>query len=139
MEDRNPKRRILVIDPDGEIEQMLRHALTGTECEISRALIYESLHDTVVYRYPFDLVVLNLTGKARWLLDMVYILRRLHPDVVALTMSRSADERMWIDVLDRGGSDLLTIPPDRNELRRVLLKALNLDQAENIRRSADAA
>ena len=41
-----------------------------------------------------------------------------------LIVSRHADERLWAEVLNLGGFDVLSLPVDRDELRRVLSSAL---------------
>jgi DNA-binding NtrC family response regulator len=41
-----------------------------------------------------------------------------------LVVSRHADERLWAEVLNLGGFDVLTLPFDRDELGRALSSAL---------------
>ena len=41
-----------------------------------------------------------------------------------LVVSRHADERLWAEVLNLGGFDVLALPFDRDELSRVLSSAL---------------
>ncbi len=41
-----------------------------------------------------------------------------------LVVSRHADERLWAKVLNLGGFDVLSLPFDRDELRRALSSAL---------------
>ncbi len=41
-----------------------------------------------------------------------------------LVVSRHADERLWAEVLDLGGFDVLAMPFHRDELRRALSSAL---------------
>jgi DNA-binding NtrC family response regulator len=41
-----------------------------------------------------------------------------------LVVSRHADERLWAEVLNLGGFDVLALPFDREELRRALSSAL---------------
>jgi DNA-binding NtrC family response regulator len=43
---------------------------------------------------------------------------------VMLVVSRHADERLWAEVLNLGGFDVLALPFDRDELRRALSQAL---------------
>lgn len=44
---------------------------------------------------------------------------RADPSAV-IVVSRLADERLWVEVLNRGGYDVLAIPFDRSEVLRVL-------------------
>jgi DNA-binding NtrC family response regulator len=41
-----------------------------------------------------------------------------------LVVSRQADERLWAEVLNLGGFDVLALPFDREELRRALSSAI---------------
>jgi DNA-binding NtrC family response regulator len=41
-----------------------------------------------------------------------------------MVVSRHADERLWAEVLNLGGFDVLALPFDREELRRALSSAL---------------
>jgi DNA-binding response OmpR family regulator len=43
---------------------------------------------------------------------------------LTLVVSRHADERLWSEVLNLGGFDVLALPFDREELRRALSSAL---------------
>ena len=43
---------------------------------------------------------------------------------LVLVVSRHADERLWAEVLNLGGFDVLSLPFDRDELRRSLSSAL---------------
>lgn len=74
-------------------------------------------------QYPIRLVVAE-AGFAPWpwqeLLDYLRLLP--HPAQLIVT-SRTADEALWADVLNRGGFDVLPRPFDREELRRVVLSA----------------
>jgi DNA-binding NtrC family response regulator len=139
MEDRDRKFRILVIDPEGEVEQLVRNLLAGMDCDVFGVQSNEPAYDTFVYRRPFHVVVMNLTSKTMRLLDMIPVLQQLHPNTETLLMSRSADERMWADVLAFGGYDLLTVPPDRQELVNALRRALDREQSAEVLHSADAA
>jgi nucleotide-binding universal stress UspA family protein len=61
-----------------------------------------------------------------------------------LVVSRHADERLWAEVLNLGGFDVLTLPFDRDELGRVLSSALRhspvpMDWALQFAHAFDAA
>jgi DNA-binding NtrC family response regulator len=53
-----------------------------------------------------------------------------------LIVSRHADERLWADVLTLGGFDVLALPFDRNELRRVLSSALRHSRRDSVAAAA---
>jgi CheY-like chemotaxis protein len=51
----------------------------------------------------------------------------LHPDARVIFTSRLADEDMWIEVLEKGGHDLLGKPFSETELRQAVRRALRRD------------
>ncbi|MDX2150869.1 MAG: response regulator [Bryobacteraceae bacterium] len=70
-------------------------------------------------------------GDWKRLLEMAN--RRAEPPLVVVT-SRLADERLWAEVLNLGGYDLLMKPWDRGELTRVLeLARLNWQEGRAVR------
>jgi DNA-binding NtrC family response regulator len=53
-----------------------------------------------------------------------------------LVVSRHADERLWAEVLNLGGFDVLSLPFDRAELRRVLSSALRHSRRDSVAAAA---
>jgi DNA-binding response OmpR family regulator len=58
-----------------------------------------------------------------------------------IVASHLADESLWVDVLDRGGYDVLAMPFDPNEVLRVVSLAWRQwqQESERLARSASAA
>jgi DNA-binding NtrC family response regulator len=52
------------------------------------------------------------------------LLEEAQAQSLMLVVSRHADERLWAEVLNLGGFDVLALPFDRDELRRALSPAL---------------
>jgi DNA-binding response OmpR family regulator len=66
--------------------------------------------------------------------DVLHSSASLADPPAVIIASRLADERLWLDVLQAGGYDVLTKPFNRNEVARIL--ALAAAQAPALRRSA---
>ena len=55
--------------------------------------------------------------------DAMILKTTRHPDAVLVVTAESADERLWLDVLDQGAYDLILKPFFADELLRVLANA----------------
>jgi DNA-binding NtrC family response regulator len=109
---------ILLIGPLDSRRRALRSILTPPQWEIREASTYaeavgilDDLHigvticDTEVQGGNWQALLRNLQG-------------RTHPPNVIVS-SRLADERLWAEVLNLGGYDVLVQPFDRSEVLRV--------------------
>jgi DNA-binding NtrC family response regulator len=131
--------RVLVFDPEGELEKLVTDIFSETPCDVVNARSSDLLHETFTYQFPFDAVVMNLTRRTNHLLDMIPAIRKASPKAEVLALSRSADERLWLDVLDRGAHDPFMTPPDRAEFLDAVLEAIHAQEPDEDMRSADAA
>jgi DNA-binding NtrC family response regulator len=131
--------RVLVFDPEGEVGRFVTDILAETPCDVARAQSGDSLYDTYTYQFPFDAVVMNLTRRTGHFLDMIPAIREVSPKVRIFVLSRMADERLWLHVLDRGAHDLFVAPPDRAEFLGAILQAIQAQEADESMRPADAA
>ncbi|MBZ5500484.1 MAG: hypothetical protein LAP85_29170 [Acidobacteriia bacterium] len=131
--------RVLVFDPDGEVEKLVTDILTEAPCDVARAQPSDSLHETFTYHFPFDAVVMNVTQRTGHFLDMIPAIRKVSPKAEIFVLSRSADERLWLDVLDRGAHELFIVPPDRAEFLGAFHQAIQAQKADEAMRPADAA
>ncbi len=131
--------RVLVFDPDGEVEKLVTDILAETPCDVAGAQSGDTLHETFTYCFPFDAVVMNLTRHTGHFLDMIPAMRKAAPEAGIFVLSRSADERLWLDVLDRGAHDLFITPPDRTEFLGAFLRAVQAQTPAEAMRPADAA
>lgn len=111
---------ILVVSPFGEDRELVRAALSSSGCTLCYAdncpSAWRILHDR---RFDAVLTETEFPDALGWgdLLDEIASMRGGPPVIV---MSRCADERLWIDVLERGGYDVLAKPLDETELFRVV-------------------
>ncbi len=117
------KLRVLVLDPDGDVEKSVTDVLAETRCDIARAQSDDWQFETFTYRFPFDAVVMNLTARTGHFLDLIPAIKKVSPNAPIFVVSRLADERMWLRVLNRGADDLFASPPDRAELLCAFLQA----------------
>ncbi len=131
--------RVLVFDPEGEVERFVTDILAETPCDVARAQSGDSLYDTYTYHFPFDAVVMNLTRRTGHFLDMIPAIRKVSPRARVFVLSRMADERLWLHVLDRGAHDLFVAPPDRAEFLGAILQAIQAQESDESMRPADAA
>jgi len=131
--------RVLVFDPDGEVEKLVTDILAETPCEVTGAQSNDLLHETFTYHLPFDAVVMNLTPRTSYFLDMILAIMKVSPKAEIFVFSPSADERLWLDVLDRGAHDLFTTPPDPAEFLGTFLQAVQAQTPPGDMCPADAA
>jgi DNA-binding NtrC family response regulator len=131
--------RVVVFDPEGEVEKLVTDILAATPCDVAAAQSGDSLHETFTYHFPFDAVVMNLTRRTGYFLDMIPAIKKVSPEAEIFVFSRSADERLWHDVLDRGAHDLFITPPDRAEFLGAFLQAIQAHTPDETMHPADAA
>ena len=131
--------RVLVFDPEGELEKFVMDVFADTPCDVVRARSNDSLHQTFTYPFPFDAVVMNLTRRTDHILGMIPAIRKVSPRAEIFVLSRSADERLWLDVLDRGARDLFVSPPDHAEFLDAVLQAVQAQDPDGTMCPADAA
>ena len=122
---REQRPRILVIDPDGEIEALINQVAEDLNCEIVGAESDGLCHDTFSFLIPFALAVMAISERTSHLSKMIPLIRRLSPNAEFILLSRAADDRMWADALANGAHDVFAIPADQREVRKAISKALN--------------
>ncbi len=110
---------LLVISPYQEDSVTVRIAAPAGDCPVSAAYsIREGL--ALLRRQPPRIVICERDlpdGNWRQVLDA---LPQLPSPPLFILASRHADERLWAEVLNLGGYDVLIKPFDRQELTRVL-------------------
>ncbi len=121
---------VLVVSPFEQDHTVLRSILGGSEWNVVSAAdcleawitLHESEIDVVVTECQFR-------GGLSWkdLLDEVEAMQGGHPVIVISTF---ADERLWAEVLNLGGYDLLMKPFDPAEVVRVLKMAGRVWQSD---------
>jgi DNA-binding response OmpR family regulator len=106
--------------------------------EVHTALTYIEAC-TVLQRNAIGVVVCEAClsdGDWRNVLDYLWH-PKAHPDLIVA--SRLADDRLWVEVLDSGGCDVLAKPFDAEELRRVVGLALRASPRAEERRVGGGA
>jgi DNA-binding NtrC family response regulator len=92
-----------------------------SQCVVSCADVQQAR--TAIRHYEAEIVVCDAQvredGNWQELLEEVQLAQLL-----LLVVSRHADERLWARVLNLGGFDVLSLPFDRDELKRALSSAL---------------
>lgn len=84
----------------------------------------EALH-TITDRAPHIVISGSELPDGTWR-DILAASRRLAVPPPVIVAAHSADEGMWVEVLDLGGYDLIARPLDTGELGWILVSALNL-------------
>jgi DNA-binding response OmpR family regulator len=123
----NFKSVLLVGDFDKEEEALIRSVCVRLRCRFSR------VHDWRKVPYQKDdfaqVVIAQSEGSAwNWKTILDHLQRAVWQPHLIVT-SRTADERLWAEVLNLGGYDVLAQPFDRDEVERVVASAARRDAA----------
>lgn len=111
--DIDPATRILVVDDDPAIRQIVRYGLEGNGCTVSEA------HDgatAVAYTTRFDVVVLDLGLPDMSGLDVLAQLRNQDPDVHVIVLTGAHSEADRVRGLVSGADDYMVKPFSVREL-----------------------
>ena len=106
---------VLLISPDEEDHNLLREILSAHDFSLYRAHTPEEVQ-TILRDKPVAAIVADSRGWKE-LLEQLWSMEFPLPLIVA---DRLADERLWAEVLNLGGYDLLTKPFDAKEVLNVL-------------------
>jgi DNA-binding response OmpR family regulator len=113
---------LLVISPFEEDHASIRNAIPASDCPVCVApTAHEGL--ALLRRQSARVVITERDlpdGNWRQVLDA---LQSLAQAPLLIVTSRHADERLWAEVLNLGGYDVLSKPFDQQELARVLYLA----------------
>jgi DNA-binding NtrC family response regulator len=90
-------------------------ALTAATCSEAAAALH---------REPaVDVVLTDLALPDGSWCDVLNLTADLHPEAGVVVCARLADERLWTEVLDAGGFDILVEPFQEPEVRRIVTQA----------------
>jgi hypothetical protein len=131
--------RALIFDHDGEVAKLVTDILAGISWDVTRAQPSDPFRETFTYPCPFDAVIMHLTGATAHFLGMIPAIKRISPKAQIFVVSRSADEGLWLNVLEHGASDLFASPPNRTEFLDSFLRAVEANTLEEVGQAADAA
>lgn len=124
--------RILAISPGEDDFVSLQHVFSHSNWKLERAralseaLTYLQENETAVVISACDL------PDASWRKALAEFASQPHPPRL-IVYAASADERLWAEVLDQGGYDVLTQPFEAPEVMRVVSLAWRQWKEEGVR------
>jgi DNA-binding NtrC family response regulator len=113
---------LLVGDYGDEDESVVRTVCGRLRCRFSRAADWRQARQLLKVDSP-QVVISPSDGPAWDWKDILDRIRRLASRPHLIVTSRLADERLWAEVLNLGGYDVLAQPLDRDEAERVVASA----------------
>lgn len=107
---------ILIVNDDETVLTAVREALRDISyiCEVA-SNSSEAL--TMVHKYPFDLVILNIIMPGMNGLQFMQEAKRSFPHLDFIIMTGYVSEYTYADIIDAGASDYMTKPFDMRELK----------------------
>lgn len=111
-----PSKYILIVDDDETVLTTVRESLQDIDyiCEVASNSA-EAL--TIVHKYPFDLVILDIVMPGMDGLQFMQEAKRSFPHLDFIIMTGYASEYTYADIIDAGAADYMTKPFDMRELR----------------------
>jgi DNA-binding NtrC family response regulator len=109
---------ILLIGPPDSRRCALRNILTPPQWEIREAATYGEAVGILDNRRIAVTICDTEIADGNWQVLLANLQSRAHPPNLIVS-SRLADERLWAEVLNLGGYDVLVQPFDRGEVLRV--------------------
>lgn len=123
--------RLLVVDDHAPTRVLIRHLLKGRYTVVPAAAVDEALD--AAGRGPFDLFVLDLgLGEARTGIDLLQLLRPLHPSTPALAISASTPYLAEDRLLAAGFAGSLSKPFFADDLHAAVRHALHLASLQTV-------
>jgi len=114
---------ILAVVPAAEDRLLLRQILSSAIFDLCLAETFEQA-SSLIQRKGFDLIVTErfLSEKYSW----KHVLQSAHQsrNTPVIVCDRLADERLWAEVLNMGGYDVLMKPLNPTEVLRVVAQCL---------------
>lgn len=115
--------RVLAVEPDTRQYRLMEESLDSDGVRVLPASsVLEALLQLVVSSTP--VILYDMDGPEPWR-EALEQFRRLRRDSRVIFLSRLADTRLWIDVLEAGGYDLLMKPFRPQEIRCIVRNALS--------------
>ena len=115
--------RILVVDDEPAIREMLQVALEEDGYRCSTASGYESAL-RIISDQPFDLVLLDRVMPRHSGMELFRDVRNSHPDIAVVFITALPAPQVMKDVNGSGADDYLVKPVSLDELERVVARAL---------------
>ena len=117
-------RGALLCSSSGPDWEDLLSVLEGLKIEVSSVPNADDAVD-LMRGNSFSLILMDLDGDSEWKTSL-QALRTFAPSVGVLAYSRRPEERLWLDVLDAGGFDLLCRASRKPEIQWIIENALKL-------------
>jgi FixJ family two-component response regulator len=117
------KPTILAIFPPGDDRMLLRKLFDSSEWTVRVFWNFEEAA-TSLHAFPPGVVISEgrLPGSRSWK-DLLREIQRIPDPPPLIVADRLADDRLWAEVLNLGGYDLLMKPFDQTEVCRVVTMA----------------
>lgn len=112
---------LLIVSPDDEDHRLLQRILEG-DCRLHRAVSRRHTISMVRRYHPKVVICDQVLADGDWR-DLLTDLHREKEVPALIVSSRLADDRLWAEVLNLGGYDLLLKPFRAAEVSRVVKMA----------------
>jgi DNA-binding NtrC family response regulator len=116
--------RLLVIDAEVQVRQVVSEALKGNSCQLVFKESAFQRGKVLLENSRFDVVLMPLCDPVERDFELMASIKELSPRAEVILMSRLADVPLWIESIQRGAYDLLPMPLDQRELLRIVRGAL---------------
>jgi DNA-binding NtrC family response regulator len=116
--------RLLVIDSEVQLRQVVSEALKGNSCQLVFAESAVQMDNALLENSRYDVVLMALYDPVERVFELMASIKEHSPRTEVILISRLADMPLWIESVRRGAYDLLPIPLDQKELLRIVRGAL---------------
>lgn len=116
------KVRVLLIDPEQEVHEAAKDTLKYADLELVCAYPTNGLQ--TLGNNLWDLIIIEVNNPLEQHQDLLNELNVQFPQAEWIFLSRQADDRLWMESIQRGAYDLLPKPLDRVEFKRVVFNAI---------------
>ena len=118
-----PQSRVVVVSADPHCQQVIEETLKGSVQEIRFVNAGQEWNQLITGAVSFNVALLDAsdTEKAYRLMEAM---RETWPCTEIILLSNSDDEQIWVESIQRGAYDLLPIPLNTAELRRIVKNAI---------------
>ncbi|MEW5976184.1 MAG: hypothetical protein AB1898_10315 [Acidobacteriota bacterium] len=114
--------KLLVVQAEARDQRLITEAIASADCEV---VFRTALNDLdLIKAEQFNALVINLLDVSGSALDVIGRIKECSPTTEVILISRSADEALWLESIQRGAYECLSSPLDSKELRRIVLNAL---------------
>ncbi len=120
LESSRAKVHVLLLSPSPQEQAFLRAAFDSGACEVHSASSYREAFAVLDACRPCIVICESTLPDGNWKALLTEAGRSSGPLPLVIVTSHLADNRLWSEVLNFGGYDVLAKPFDRAEVSRVL-------------------